>query len=63
VFDRFFRVQNKDTAKINGTGLGLSIVKYIIELHQGSIRVESEPGTGSTFIFKIPIKRTVEKNG
>jgi signal transduction histidine kinase len=56
IFGRFFRVQNKDMAKINGTGPGLSIVKYIIELHKCSIRVESEPGGGSTFIFKIHLK-------
>ncbi len=43
------------TAGEKGTGLGLSLVKEIIEKHGGTIRVESEPGSGSDFLFTIPV--------
>ncbi len=51
VFDRYWQAPN--TAR-QGTGLGLSIAKGIIEAHGGSIWVESEPGRGSTFSFRLP---------
>lgn len=54
VFDRFFRVQSKETRDIRGTGLGLAIAKSIIEAHDGRIWVESEEGQGSTFAFYLP---------
>ena len=44
---------NKANQKISGTGLGLAIVRKIIELHQGSYGVDSEPGAGSTFWFEL----------
>ncbi|MFH1799711.1 MAG: PAS domain-containing sensor histidine kinase [Candidatus Omnitrophota bacterium] len=51
LFDKFERLTAE---KQEGTGLGLSITKDIIELHQGRIWVESEPGKGSKFIFTLP---------
>jgi signal transduction histidine kinase len=55
LFDRFFRVQNKQTRNIEGTGLGLYIVQSIVEQHDGTITVESELGKGSTFTVYLPL--------
>jgi two-component system phosphate regulon sensor histidine kinase PhoR len=55
IFKRFYRVKNDQTRHIDGTGLGLPIVKSIVEAHNGSISVTSEPGVGSTFIVRLPI--------
>jgi len=61
IFEEFFRIRNKTTARIPGTGLGLSLVKRLVEMHQGKITVETAPGEGSTFILSLP-KRSVEEN-
>jgi signal transduction histidine kinase/DNA-binding NarL/FixJ family response regulator len=53
VFDRFYRARSGG-ATAPGTGLGLSIVKSLVELHEGEIEVESEPGRGTTFHVLIP---------
>ncbi len=55
VFEEFFRVKNEFTAKVPGTGLGLSIVKRLVEMHQGRVFVESEPGKGSRFVVCLPM--------
>lgn len=55
VFDEFFRAKNSFTAEVPGTGLGLSLVKKLVEMHQGSVAVESRPGEGSTFAVNLPI--------
>ncbi len=55
LFDRFYRVENQQTASIAGFGIGLYICKEIIERHKGKIWVESEPGRGSTFSFSLPL--------
>jgi signal transduction histidine kinase len=54
VFDRFYRVDASRAGK-HGTGLGLAIVKRIAELHGGSIGVDSQPNTGSTFTVTLPL--------
>jgi len=54
IFEKFYRVDSPAVKKIGGTGIGLSIVKYIVELHNGGIMVESEEGKGSKFTFFIP---------
>ncbi|HEY1037771.1 MAG TPA: HAMP domain-containing sensor histidine kinase, partial [Bacteroidia bacterium] len=54
VFDKFFRVPTGDVHDVKGFGLGLAYTKTIIELHQGSIEVQSEKGKGTTFIITIP---------
>jgi len=55
LFSRFFRVDSSLTREIGGTGLGLSIVKSIVELHGGTVTVDSAPGSGSTFSFTLPV--------
>jgi signal transduction histidine kinase len=52
VFDRFWKLETEGK---KGTGLGLFIAKGIVEAHGGSISVESEPGSGTTFSFALPI--------
>jgi signal transduction histidine kinase len=55
VFDRFYRVSDSKN-KIEGTGLGLNLVKKIVEdIHQGRVFVTSNPGSGSTFGFELPL--------
>ncbi len=53
IFERFYRVEKSRAKKHGGLGLGLSIAKQIIELHGGEIAVESKPGQGSRFYFRI----------
>lgn len=54
IFERFQQVQASDSTEKGGTGLGLAICKMIVEQHQGTIGVDSEPGKGSAFWFKLP---------
>jgi len=54
IFDKFHQVRRNNRHKAQGTGLGLSIARSLIELHGGRIRVESELGKGSRFIFILP---------
>ena len=55
IFDKFYRIEQDETAHISGTGLGLSIAKYVVESHDGRIDVKSEPGKGTTIAFGLPI--------
>ncbi|HRC15778.1 MAG TPA: ATP-binding protein, partial [Bacteroidia bacterium] len=54
IFDSFSQAGTDITRKYGGTGLGLSIAKKIVELQDGSIRVESKLNHGTTFIFEMP---------
>ncbi|HET6456230.1 MAG TPA: ATP-binding protein [Armatimonadota bacterium] len=56
IFDRFHRVDNRDTREVGGTGIGLYLVKHLVEAHGGKIWVESEVGKGSNFLFTLPEK-------
>ena len=55
IFDRFYQIRDKKENTKPGTGIGLHLSKMMIELHQGTIRVESEPGKGSKFIVTLPL--------
>lgn len=54
IFERFYQVPRTATGRLSGQGLGLAIVKMIVELHGGSVMVESTPGQGSTFTCILP---------
>jgi two-component system phosphate regulon sensor histidine kinase PhoR len=54
IFDRFYQAPQGYAGRIGGQGLGLAIVKMIVELHGGTVTVESAPGQGSTFTCLIP---------
>jgi two-component system sensor histidine kinase VicK len=53
LFERFYRVESSDMGNISGFGIGLYLSAEIVSRHEGEINVESEPGKGSTFYFKI----------
>jgi signal transduction histidine kinase len=55
IFEKFFRGDDPVVRETTGTGLGLSIAKSIVELHDGQMWFQSEPGQGSTFSFTVPI--------
>jgi len=54
IFDEFYRVDGRRDAPIKGSGLGLSIVKKLVDVHGGTIDVESKPGKGTTFKISFP---------
>jgi signal transduction histidine kinase len=54
VFDRFYRVDSGGARRVGGSGLGLALVQGIVKAHGGEIRLESEPGRGTTCIVRLP---------
>lgn len=56
IFERFRQVNSSLTRDHEGSGIGLSLVKSFVDLHDGSIRVNSQPDQGSEFIIELPIK-------
>ena len=56
IFERFYRVDKSRSKAVGGTGLGLSIVKHAALIQKADVRVESEPGEGSTFTVTFPEK-------
>jgi signal transduction histidine kinase len=54
VFEEFKQVGRHYTNKQEGTGLGLTLTKRFVELHGGSLTLQSQPGKGSTFTFTLP---------
>ena len=61
LFASFERASNVGT--IQGTGLGLAIVKKAVDLHRGTIAVESEVGVGTTFTVRLPLSERTYKDG
>jgi signal transduction histidine kinase len=55
IFDEFYRADNVRAEAMEGTGLGLSIAKQILNTHDGTIRVESLQGKGTTFLITLPV--------
>lgn len=55
IFDKFYRVDSSRSKHTGGRGLGLTLTKAIIELHNGTIQVQSEEGVGTVFTLHIPI--------
>ncbi len=61
IFERFYRVEDKEIQQVPGTGLGLAIVRSLVQMHGGDILVESTPGVGSTFTFTLPFSTEEKK--
>ncbi|MGL4790372.1 MAG: ATP-binding protein [Anaerotignaceae bacterium] len=55
IFDRFYRIDKTRDRETGGTGLGLSITHATVLMHDGSIRVSSKEGEGTTFVLRIPL--------
>lgn len=61
IFDRFVQVNKANNKKTEGSGIGLALVKSLVELHGGTITVESTLGVGSKFIISLPDKNIVSE--
>ena len=59
IYERFYRVDKSHSREIGGTGLGLAITKSAVQLHRGSIKVESIVGEGTRFLVKIPLSHVI----
>jgi signal transduction histidine kinase len=63
IFTEFFQVDSEATRQSQGTGLGLSLTRRLVQLHGGTITVESGRGAGSVFTFRIPLLGLDGENG
>src|SRR6184192_1473140 len=58
--ERFFRGGDPNTRTTRGTGLGLALVCEILKLHDSRLEIRSKTGVGSTFAFRLPLRRDRE---
>jgi signal transduction histidine kinase/ActR/RegA family two-component response regulator len=63
IFNEFYQLDSATTRQVEGTGLGLSLTRRLVELHGGTISLESEPGSGSVFTFRLPLLGIEVSNG
>ncbi|HKR98543.1 MAG TPA: response regulator, partial [Candidatus Dormibacteraeota bacterium] len=63
IFDEFYQLDHATTRQVEGTGLGLSLTRRLVELHGGTISLESELGKGTVFTFRLPRDGMEAKNG
>ena len=61
LFNRFERIQNRQTSHVGGTGLGLFLSRELAHQHGGEIEVESRPGAGSTFTLTLPLTQPMQE--
>jgi signal transduction histidine kinase len=61
IFERFGQVDSNLSRHAEGTGIGLSLVKKLVDVLDGQIELESEPGNGSTFRITLPVNEYIEK--
>ncbi len=62
IFVRFYQSKNNKKLGLSGSGIGLNLAKEMVLLHNGTIRVESKKGKGSTFIVSLPLDQTIQEN-
>ena len=65
VFERFYQTDNNTTDGSRGTGIGLNLVMRLVQMHEGKVYVEDNPGGGAVFIVELPVKGNgnVEETG
>ena len=57
IFNRFYKIDNKDRSSSMGSGIGLALTKSLVELNKGTITIKSDEGSGSIFTVKLPINQ------
>jgi signal transduction histidine kinase len=60
IFDKFYRGSEPSVRRVRGSGIGLAITKHVAEMHGGEVLVDSEPGRGSMFTLRIPIRLALD---
>ena len=55
--ERFYRIDRSRSRETGGTGLGLAIVKHVVQRHGAELKIDSQPGMGSTFAIVLPASR------